>query len=392
MATRRYLLAESTIDDKDIDDLVGWLRGSPWLTQGPLVKDFERAWAAWTGHKHALFVNSGSSANLLMYAGLLESGRLRNRKVIVPAVSWATTVAPAIQLGFEPIMCDADEATFGLDLTMLDALCREHHPAAVIVVHVLGVPNDMDRLLALKKEHDFVLMEDSCAATGSRYDGTKVGRFGELATYSFYFGHHLSTIEGGMVCTDDDRLQDLGFHLRSHGWAKDIAPDKTRALEAEHGVRPFNATFTFYVPGFNVRSTDLNARLGLSQLAKADRVVARRAENHAEYQRRFAEAKGFQIQKNPRASISSISFCALASSSEHRDRIAAALRAAGIETRPIGGGNMSRQPFWSSRYGSTVFPTADRIHDTGFQLPNHPGLSLEDVGFIADIVGGVQAG
>jgi len=134
MAEKKYLLAESTIDETDIESLVGWLRGNPWLTQGPVVREFERGWAAWSGHKHALFVNSGSSANLIMYADLLESGRPPNKKVIVPAVSWATTVAPAIQLGFEPIMCDADPTTFGLDLAMLDALCNEHQPAAVIAV------------------------------------------------------------------------------------------------------------------------------------------------------------------------------------------------------------------------------------------------------------------
>jgi CDP-6-deoxy-D-xylo-4-hexulose-3-dehydrase len=389
--TKRYLLAERTIDEGDLADLIGWLKEDPWLTQGPLVREFERQWAAWTGHRYAIFVNSGSSANLLMYAALLESARLPNRRVIVPAVSWATTIAPAIQLGFEPIMCDADPTTLGLSLEMLDVLAAKHSPAAVITVHVLGVPNDMDALMQLKKKHGFVLMEDSCAATGSRYDGKLVGRFGELASYSFYFGHHLSTIEGGMVCTDDERLMDLMLHLRSHGWPKDIEPAKAKKLAKEHGVRPFNETFTFYFAGYNVRSTDLNARLGISQLKKADRVVARRAENHRAYQDKFLGAADFTCQTCPKAAISSISFCALAQSPEHRDRVKEALVANGIETRPIGGGNMSRQPFWSSRYGTTVFPVADRLHDAGFQLPNHPGLSLEDVRFISDTTLAVRA-
>jgi CDP-4-dehydro-6-deoxyglucose reductase, E1 len=381
---KKYLLAERTIDEKDLSELTAWLGKNPWLTQGPLVREFENTWAAWTGHKHALFVNSGSSANLLMYAALDESHRLENRKVIVPAVSWATTVAPAIQLGFEPIMCDADPKTFGLDLKMLDALCEKHKPSSVITVHVLGVPNDMDALMAAKKKHGFVLMEDSCAATGSRFDGTLVGRFGELATYSFYFGHHLSTIEGGMVCTDDDRLHDIMLHLRSHGWAKDIEPTKAEKLAGDAHVRPFNKTFTFYLAGYNFRSTDLNAHLGISQMKKAERVVQRRAENHKAYQELFLPSPHFVCQTSPKSMISSISFCALARSPEHRDRIAKAFAANQIETRPIGGGNMSRQPFWSNRYGSAVFPMADRIADTGFQLPNHPGLSVDDVRFISN--------
>jgi CDP-6-deoxy-D-xylo-4-hexulose-3-dehydrase len=179
--------------------------------------------------------------------------------------------------------------------------------------------------------------------------------------------------------------------LRSHGWPKDLPEAEQTKMADAHGVMPFNRTFTFYVPGFNVRSTDLNARIGLSQMKKADRVVARRVENHKTYQARFAGAPGLQFQESPRSTISSISFCALATSPRHRDRIAAALREGRIETRPIGGGNMSRQPFWAQRFGSQDFRVADRIHTAGFQLPNHPGLSSADINHIADTVLGVKA-
>ncbi len=383
---KSYLLAERTIDRDDLSDLGDWLKTDPWLTQGPLVREFEAAWAAWLGTKHALFVNSGSSANLLMYAALLARDDLANRKVIVPAVSWATTVAPAIQLGFEPIMCDADEKTFGLDLDQLDALCAKHKPATVIAVHVLGTPNDMERLMDLRRRHGFVLLEDACAATGSKWDGKKVGTFGDLSSFSFFYGHHLSTIEGGMVATDDERIQDVLLQLRSHGWAKDLSKQKGDEKAQKVGAHTFNKPFTFYLPGFNVRSSDLNARIGLSQMKKADRVVARRAENHRHYQERFRGQPGFTIQECPRGETSSISFCALASSPAHRDRVGEAMVARRIETRPIGGGNMSRQPFWADRYGAEEFPMADRIHRTGFQMPNHPGMTLADVDFVCDTV------
>lgn len=383
---KQYRLAEDTIDQGDIEELIDWLRSGPWLTQGPLTRQFEQEFARWTGTRYATFVNSGSSANLLMYYALLVSGRLRNRKVIVPAVSWATTVAPAIQLGFEPVLCDADPRTFGPDPDHLESLLTRHQPGAVITVHVLGVPNDMQPLMELRERFGFLLMEDACAATGSRYDGKRVGTFGDLSAFSFYFGHHLSTIEGGMVCTDDEGLHDILLHIRSHGWAKDLEPEKEAALAAEASVEDFNRPFTFYQPGFNVRSTDLNARLGLSQMKKADRVVARRVENHLRYQTRFEAADGFACQSNPRATISSISFAVLAATSEHRGRISAALRADQIETRPLGGGNMSRQPFWASRFGTTDLPVADRIHSTAFHLPNHPGLDTEDVAHISNVV------
>jgi CDP-6-deoxy-D-xylo-4-hexulose-3-dehydrase len=388
---KEYRLAENTIDNKDLRELAGWLTTNPWLTQGPLVKEFESQWASWLGTKYATFVNSGSSANLLMYYALLLSGRLCNTKVVVPAVSWATTVAPAIQLGFEPIMCDADAEDFGLDMRCLEYFLKKEKPAAVCTVHVLGVPNKMADLMKLKQKYGFVLMEDTCAAHGSRYDGKKVGTFGEVSTFSFYFGHHISTIEGGMVCTNDDQLHDIFLHTRSHGWAKDLDPAKEEALTQEHGVLPFNRVFTFYYPGFNVRSTDLNARIGLSQMRKLDWVVQRRIENHRVYQSRFLDA-GWYVQCNEHATICSISFAAMAESPEHRDRIARALRANRIETRPLGGGNMSRQPFWLDRYGAKVFRIADRIHTTGFQLPNHPYLKVEDVNHICDVVLAVRNG
>jgi CDP-6-deoxy-D-xylo-4-hexulose-3-dehydrase len=383
--SKRYLLAEQTITKEDLDDLITWLKTNPWLTQGSLVREFEQRWAQWVGVRHATYVNSGSSANLLLYYALHLSGRLRNNKIVVPAVSWATTVAPVIQLGYEPLMCEADWKTFGLDLDALEDLLKRHGPAAVAIVHVLGVPNDMAGLLRLRDRYEFVLLEDACAATGSRYDDRPVGTFGLMSTFSFFYGHHLSTIEGGMVCTDDERLHDILVHIRSHGWPKDLDNGKEAELARERQILEFNRPFTFYYPGFNVRSTDLNARIGLAQLRRADTVVARRVENHRLYQKRI-RAGGLHCQENERAVISSISFSALAHSVDHRDRIAEALRADGIETRPLGGGNMSRQPFWSDRYGSAVFPVADRIHTTAFQLPNHPGLNAEDIEFICDTV------
>jgi CDP-6-deoxy-D-xylo-4-hexulose-3-dehydrase len=261
----------------------------------------------------------------------------------------------------------------------------------VVVVHVLGVPVQLERLIDLRGKYGFTLIEDACAATGSTYDKHRVGTFGDLATFSFFYGHHLSTIEGGMVCTSDETLADLLVQLRAHGWGKDLAPEKEAELaEKQALVSSFNRPFTFYHPGFNVRATDLQARIGLSQLARIDRVVARRVENHRHYQKRFRASAAFRCQENPRAVISSIAFCAVASSEAHRERVGRALRAAGVETRPVGGGNMSRQPFWRDRYGAQVFPVGDLVHDRCFQLPNHPGLSLADIDHICDTVLAVQ--
>src|ERR1051325_5511620 len=148
----KYHLAEDTIDKKDIDALIEWLKTYPKLTKSRLTVEFEKKWSDWVGMKHSVFCNSGSSANLLMYYVLLLSGRLKNKKVIVPSVGWVTTIAPAIQFGFEPIMCEADPETFGLDLDQLEKLLKEHNPSTVVMVQVLGVPHKMDRLMALKEK------------------------------------------------------------------------------------------------------------------------------------------------------------------------------------------------------------------------------------------------
>ena len=383
---RQYLLAEQTIDEDDLQDLIAWLKTNPWLTQGELVHEFERQWAEWLGVKYATFVNSGSSANLLMYDALLLSEKLANKKIVLPAVSWSTSVAPAIQLGFEPVLCEADENTFGLDLDCLARLLKAHHPGAVLIVHTLGVPNDMEPLLALKDRYGFILMEDACAAIGSCYDNQLVGTFGDVSTFSFYYGHHLTTIEGGMICTHDESLHDILVQIRSHGWAKDLSPEKAENRASENNVIGFNRPFTFYYPGYNLRSTDLNARIGLSQMKKIDYVVKRRIENHNIYQSRFQGATDFHSQRIDRATICSIAFVALARSQAHRESIVQVLKENRIETRSLGGGNMSRQPFWANCYESIAFPVADRIHETAFQLPNHPRLSSEDVNHICDTV------
>jgi len=381
----KYFLAEDTIDKEDINALIEWLKTMPRLTKGELTFKFEQKWSEWLGRKYSVFCNSGSSANLLMYYTLLLSGRIRNKKIIVPSVGWATTVAPAIQFGFEPIMCEADPDTFGLDLNHLEELCKKYDPATVIMVQVLGVPHKMDELMALKEKYGFILLEDACAAMGAAYKGRNVGTFGDMASFSLYFGHQISTIEGGLVSTDDKQLYDLLLMLRSHGWGKDLDKETHTALIQKYNIEDFHSPFVFYVPGFNLRSTDLNAFLGIRQVDKMEWLIKRRGDNHELY--RNLLGKRFYMQKPPEGSrICSIHFGLLAKDTEERRKIVKALEENGIETRIFSAGNLGLHPFWFERYGRASFPMADRIHQTGFFLPNHPSLKKEDIEFIAEVV------
>ncbi len=380
----KYFLAEDTIDNADIDALVGWLKGYPRLTKGPLALQFEKKWSEWLGRTYSVFNNSGSSANLLMYYALLLSGRLKNKKIIVPSVGWVTTIAPAIQFGFEPIMCEADKDTFGLDLAHLEQLLKEHDPGAVIMVQVLGIPHKMEELMLLKKKYGFILLEDACAAMGASYRGRHVGTFGDMSSFSFYFGHQISTIEGGMVSTDDKGFADLLFMLRGHGWGKDLDAETHQALIKKYDVDNFHAPFVFYEPGFNVRSTDLNAFLGIRQVDKMEWLIGRRRANHAMYAELL---KGhLYFQKFEPDSTCSIHFGALAKDGSERKKIVSALEENGIETRIFSAGNLGLHPFWVNRYGKASFPMADRIHHAGFFLPNHPSLKEDDIRFIAGVV------
>lgn len=382
----KYYLAEDTISKNDVDNLRSWLANNPRLTMGPLTRDYEKAWSRWVGMKYSVSCNSGSSANLLMFAALLNSGKLRNKKVIVPSVGWVTTIAPAMQLGFEPIMCEADKDTFGLDIDHLEKLLKKHKPATVIYVQVLGVPNKSEELLRLKKKYNFFLLEDSCAAMGSSYKDKKVGTFGDMSSVSTYFGHQFSTIEGGLVATNDKKLRDLLLMLRSHGWLKDLDKKHRRVIYTKYKIDPFHEPFTFFLPGFNVRLTDLQAFIGLGQLKKMNWLVKRRFENHRLYKKLLDPYLQSQKYNDKNTVVCSIHFGALANSPEERKAIVAALKKNGIETRIFSAGNLGRHPFWSDRFGVFSAPMADRIHSQGFFLPNHPSLNKADIEFIAGVV------
>ena len=380
----KYPLAKETINQDDINALIDWLKTNPRLTMAELTEEFEQKWANYIGTKYAVFTNSGSSANLLMINTLIQSGKLKSKKIIVPAVSWSTTISPIIQFGYEPIMVDADKKTFGIDLEQTEFLLKTEDISAIIFVQVLGVPHYKDELRRLSEKYGVPLLEDGCAALGSSYeDGTKVGQVGDMSTFSFYFGHQFSTIEGGMINTDDEDLYHILLMLRSHGWGKDLPNDLYKQLMEKNDIDPFHEPFTFLIPGFNLRSTDLQAFIGLRQVEKADWISEMRIENHIEYAKQLDGHFEFQDwgDDNP----CSISFGVLAKSKEHRKEVVSRLVDNGIETRIFSAGNLGLHPFWVNRFGEFHGEVADKIHSRGFFLPNYPELEIEDIYFISGV-------
>ena len=382
-----YPLAMETISDDDIDALSEWLKSYPKLTKGDLTLQFEKLWADYIGTKYAVFCNSGSSANLLMVYAALHNGNIENKKIAVPSVGWVTTLSPAIQFGLEPVMVGADPNTFGMDLDQIEKLCEEDCPDAVIFVQVLGVPHYKERMLALKEKYGFILLEDSCAALGAEYsDGSMVGTLGDMSSFSFYFGHQLSSIEGGMVNTDSKELYDLMLMLRSHGWGKDLDQETYNSMIEEHGIDDFHKPFTFFVAGFNLRSTDLQAFIGIRQMEKAKWVAQRRYENHVRYAQNLEGYVQFQDWRDHKPV--SISFGALATSKEHRTEIVNRLVENKIETRIFSAGNLGLHPFWVRRYGKFDDEMSNIIHSRGFFVPNYPELTNEDIDYICSVIKG----
>jgi CDP-6-deoxy-D-xylo-4-hexulose-3-dehydrase len=381
--TYRIPLVRDTVSESDISNLIKWLQTNPRLTKGENTIEFEREWSRWNGNKHSIFVSSGSAANLAAYYAMIVSGRMKNKKVIVPAVSWSTTVAPAIQLGLEPILCDCNMKNLGLDIDHLNELVKLHDPALIVTVNVLGFSNDYDKILEICRSKNILLIEDSCESIGTRYMGRNVGNFGDISTFSFYYGHHMSTIEGGMVCTSDQELDQIVKSIRCHGWDRDLDEYKQKELRTSHNIDEFRALYTFYYPGFNMRCTDLQAFLGIEQMKKIDHIVSSRQRNFDMYVDIVSPSWGLDVSDHD--VVSNFTFPVITRNVSDTVNL---LKEAGVESRPLICGSISRQPFWYMRYGHASFKNADIIHDFGLYVPNNPDMTEDEVKEVASIIRG----
>jgi CDP-6-deoxy-D-xylo-4-hexulose-3-dehydrase len=375
-------LVKDTIDKNDINLLIEWLKTDPILTKNKLTVEFEEKFSKYQNRKYSVYLNSGSSANLAMIYSLLVSGKLKNKNIIVPAVSWVTTVTPSIQFGLNPILCECDSETLGLDVSHLERLIELYQPAAVMLVHVLGFPNKMKEIIELCKKNDVILLEDSCESIGSTYNEIKTGSFGLMSSFSFYFGHHLSTIEGGMITTDDYELYCILKSIRAHGWNRDLDDPFSTELKEKFEIDEFKNLYTFYYPGFNLRSTDLQAFIGINQMNKINNVVDIREKNYYHYNK-LIKNDYWKITDFTNTYISNFAYPII---HPNRKKIAEELKKGNVECRPLICGSIGNQPFWIKLYEKLSFPFADIVDQYGMYVPNHPGMGLKEVEYICDII------
>jgi CDP-6-deoxy-D-xylo-4-hexulose-3-dehydrase len=376
---KKYLLAQDTITKKELIMLSKWILKGEKLTKGDLTIKFEKKFSEYVKRKYSIFVNSGSSANLLMLSSLIQSNKLKNKKAVVAAVSWSTTVSPFIQNNFDIELCDCNNKNLGVDINHFESLCKKHRPSVAIIVNVLGHPNDIKEIKHICKKYNVILLEDSCEALGTIVDKKKIGTSGIASSFSFYYGHHISTIEGGMITTDDFDLYNVMLSMRSHGWNRDLNKNFKKKLERKYEVDEFKNLYTFYYPGYNFRSTDLNAFLGIQQLKKIDNISKVRNYNFNTYKKNL---NNFWHQTSSSNFISSFAFGTLV---KNRMEVFKYLKKFNIETRPLICGNIGKHPFWIKKFGEKKLINSDVVHENGLYLPNNFNLKINDINYISDI-------
>lgn len=374
-------LMKNNISRADLDAVIEFLAGDPTLTQSLNVQAFEAEWSEWLGVSHSVFVNSGSSANLLTMATLrLTHGA---GEVIVPTLTWASDIASVLHAGFTPVFVDIDRRTLGMSAPEVLSKITER-TRAVFLTHVLGYNALTRPLIDGLRERGVPLVEDVCESHGATFEARKLGTFGLMSNFSFYYAHHMSTIEGGMVCTNDDKLYQILRMLRSHGMTRE-ATDPVLRDEYTRQHPDLSPEFIFAFPAYNVRSTEINAVIGRAQLKRLDAANAIRRRNLS----LFLQEVDPEYYRTDFATDGSCNY-AFTLVLRHRndglrDAVEAALRAARVEFRrgASGGGNQLRQPYLRqlvTREQPENFPEVDHVHFYGFYIGNYPDLEPERIG------------
>ena len=369
-------LMKDCITQKDKDELVNFIKKSNRYTNGPQIKEFEKQWSTWLGVNYSLFVSSGSTANTLLLASIIEEYNLKKGdKVLVPAMTWVTNISPIIQLGLEPIFCDVEPNTFSFDLDHLQKISKKHKDIRVVfVTHLFGVPapiNEFKKIIP-----DAIYLEDCCESHGAEIYGGKVGTHSEGSTFSSYFGHHMTTVEGGFVSTNDKNLYELMSAKRSHGMARECSTEVFEQYKKDYPE--VDERFMFVTDGYNFRNTEIGAVIGLSQLPRLDSIIERRREICDTFVSMLKEYEDtFDI---PNFTGNS-SFCLpfILKDKSIKPKLQKYLEENGVETRPLCGGNLLRQPFLQNYTLNLDKPKVDYLHFHGFFIGNNHLVTDDDL-------------
>lgn len=371
----KFPLASSTWGSEEIEAMQRVI-SSGMFTMGVQVRNFEHDFAQYCGSRHCVMVNSGSSANLLMIAALFytknQSLRMkRGDEVIVPAVSWSTTYYPLYQYGLKIKFVDVDLETLNFDLDQLSAAVGPR-TRAILAVNLLGNPNDFDRIREIIGDRDIILLEDNCESMGARFGGRQAGTFGVMGTFSSFYSHHISTMEGGLIATDDEEIYHVLLSLRAHGWTRNL-PDVNHVCGTK-SADPFAESFRFVLPGYNLRPLELEGAIGVEQVKRLPGLIEERRKNAALFQRALGSHPEIQIQREiGESSWFGFSMIVRPGSSVSRELLLERLHGLGFECRPIVAGNFAKNEvvkyFDSEVHGP--LRNADYIDANGLFVGNH---------------------
>lgn len=369
-----YSLASSTWDEKELN-AIQQVIDSNMFTMGKHVAEYEQDFARFFGSKYAVMVSSGSTANLLMIAALFFTKNpllQRGDEVIVPAVSWSTTYFPLQQYGLKVKFVDIDRDTLNIDLNKLEAAITEK-TKAILLVNLLGNPNDFSAIQKMIAGKGITLLEDNCESMGATYEGKQAGTFGAMGTYSSFFSHHIATMEGGCVVTDDEELYHILLCIRAHGWTRNLP--KFNKVTGEKSDDPFEESFKFVLPGYNVRPLEMSGAIGKEQLKKLPEFIRFRRENAKHFQALFADHPYLQIQKETaQSSWFGFSLVIKENAPFKRADLVKAFVDSGIECRPIVTGNFLKNhevlKFFDYEVAGSV-ENAEYIDSHGLFVGNH---------------------
>ncbi|AWM42142.1 CDP-4-keto-6-deoxy-D-glucose-3-dehydrase [Gemmata obscuriglobus] len=384
---------KNNIAREDLNAVIELLQQEdPILTQSKNVRAFEAEWSQWLGVKHSVFVNSGSSANLVTIAALKELHGAGG-EVIVPAITWVSDISAVLHCGFTPVFADINPRTLSMDTEQILSKITPQ-TRAVFLTHVLGYNGLTDKLLTELKARGIPLIEDVCESHGATFRNQKLGSFGWASNFSFYYAHHLSTIEGGMVCTDDEDLYEAVRMMRGHGMVRELAGSDRKAGYFEENP-DLNPDFIFAFPAYNVRSTEVNAVIGRSQLPRLDANNEKRTANFMLFLRNL-DPDLYRTDFDTEGSSNYAFTLVLKEPNQGLyERVVAALRGANVEFRrgTAGGGNQLRQPYLRRLLGDDAWkqcPIADHVHFYGFYIGNYPTLDADSILKLCDLLNGLK--
>ncbi len=367
-----YKLASTTWGNEELK-IANELLSSNNLTMGENVKEFEKKFADYIGTDYAVMFNSGSSANLAMLTALkyVKNSQIQDGdNIIVPAVSWSTTYYPISQNGFVLNFVDINSDTLNIDINKIEDAINSK-TKAIFAVNLLGNPSSLIELQKIAKKYGLILLEDNCESLGASIDSKMTGSFGFASSHSFFFSHHICTMEGGMVNTNSKELMETLVSLRAHGWTRGLEP--TNSVFSSSG-NDWEDLYRFVLPGFNLRPTDLSGAIGVKQLEKLPRFIQKRRENAVFFVSKFKDSQNFKIQfEVGNSSWFGFSIVLQNKLLGKRKEIIKLLSANGIETRPIVAGNFTLNPVMKflNFLPLAPMPSADLIHNEGFFIGNH---------------------